>query len=220
YRFRKFARRRKTALAVAGMILFFLVLLGSVAGWAVRDQAAREREIALERSTREAALDDEVNRTLDEAVSLLEASKWPDALSAVQRAEKLLVAAGRAEFPARLKELQKDLACAQRLEEIYSKPKTEEFFFGQEPDAAYAETFANEGIDVTALSVSEAARLIHNRSIRRELARAMDSWSFVRQGQSPDWKQLSEIAEAADPDPWRNRLREARRLGNRKALEA
>src|SRR5262249_34675225 len=95
-----------------------------------------------------------------------------------------------------------------------------EFFFGQEPDAAYAETFANEGIDVTALSVSEAARLIHNRSIRRELARAMDSWSFVRQGQSPDWKQLSEIAEAADPDPWRNRLREARRLGNRKALEA
>src|SRR5205823_7778741 len=37
YRLRKFARRNKAAIAVAGLVLFFLVLLGSGAGWAMRD---------------------------------------------------------------------------------------------------------------------------------------------------------------------------------------
>ena len=53
YRFKKFARRNKTALSVAGLILFFLVLLGSGVGWAVRDREAREQEIAWEREARE-----------------------------------------------------------------------------------------------------------------------------------------------------------------------
>src|SRR5438105_648597 len=41
YRFRKIARRNKAAIAVAGLVLFFLVLLGSGAGWAMRDRDAR-----------------------------------------------------------------------------------------------------------------------------------------------------------------------------------
>src|SRR3954453_4264005 len=41
YRLRKFARRNRSGLAVAGLVLFFLVLLGSVAGWAWRDRTAR-----------------------------------------------------------------------------------------------------------------------------------------------------------------------------------
>ena len=36
YRLRKFARRNKGALAVGGLVLFFLVFLGSGIGWAVR----------------------------------------------------------------------------------------------------------------------------------------------------------------------------------------
>ncbi len=41
YRLRKFARRNKGGLAVAALVLFFLVLLGSAVGWALRDRAAR-----------------------------------------------------------------------------------------------------------------------------------------------------------------------------------
>ena len=40
YRLRKFARRNRAGLAVAGLVLFFLVLLGSGVGWAWRDRAA------------------------------------------------------------------------------------------------------------------------------------------------------------------------------------
>src|SRR5262249_18480668 len=48
YRFRKFARRNKVAIGGAGMVLFFLILLGSGAGWALRDREAREQENVLE----------------------------------------------------------------------------------------------------------------------------------------------------------------------------
>jgi serine/threonine protein kinase/Flp pilus assembly protein TadD len=46
YRFRKFARRNKARLAVAGLALFFLIVLGGGVGWVLRDREARQAEIA------------------------------------------------------------------------------------------------------------------------------------------------------------------------------
>ncbi len=54
YRLRKFARRNKGVLAVAALVLFFLVLFGSGVGWVVRDRSAREGEL---RAAVTAALD-------------------------------------------------------------------------------------------------------------------------------------------------------------------
>jgi serine/threonine protein kinase/tetratricopeptide (TPR) repeat protein len=213
YRLRKFVWRNKATLAtVLIAMIAALFVVGSV-GWAVRDRAARN-----------AALDYEVRRTLDEAAAQLEGAKWPEALATVQRAEKLLAAGGHQEVPQRLRDLQKDLALAQRLENIYSRPRKEEFYVGYELDDAYAEAFADAGIDVAALPVLEAAERIRARGIWRELARALDVWAGMRQRagsqKAPDWKRLLEIAEAADPDPWRNPLRQARRHGDGKALAA
>jgi serine/threonine protein kinase/Tfp pilus assembly protein PilF len=44
YRLRKFARRNKTGLAVAGVVLLFIMFLGGGAGWVVRDKAARQAQ--------------------------------------------------------------------------------------------------------------------------------------------------------------------------------
>jgi serine/threonine protein kinase/Flp pilus assembly protein TadD len=46
YKLRKFARRNKGRLALAGLILLFCVLLGGGAGWIMRDRAGRLRETA------------------------------------------------------------------------------------------------------------------------------------------------------------------------------
>jgi tetratricopeptide (TPR) repeat protein len=70
YRFRKFARRNKAAIAVAGLVLFFLVLLGIGAGWAVRDRAAREAELARERTERQAKVASQVESILNELARL------------------------------------------------------------------------------------------------------------------------------------------------------
>jgi eukaryotic-like serine/threonine-protein kinase len=65
YRFRKFARRNKAAIGVAGMVLFFLVLLGSGAGWALRDREAREQEIAQQTARKLALTEEGIRQALD-----------------------------------------------------------------------------------------------------------------------------------------------------------
>jgi serine/threonine protein kinase len=56
YRLRKFLRRNKAVLVVAGLILFFVVLLGAGGGWVVFDHASRrakasyELDLALQRA--------------------------------------------------------------------------------------------------------------------------------------------------------------------------
>ena len=90
YRFRKFARRNKVALAVAGLILLFLILLGSGIGWTIRDREAREQAIARERTARQARVSEQVALILDDVARLEQQQQWPEALVAAQRAEPLL----------------------------------------------------------------------------------------------------------------------------------
>lgn len=70
YRFRKFVRRNKWSLAVAGLVLFFLILLGSGAGWALRDREAREQEIAQEHARKLAITEEGIRQTLDRGIKI------------------------------------------------------------------------------------------------------------------------------------------------------
>ena len=44
YRFRKFAKRNKAALAIATLAMFFLVVLGGGVGWSIYDRTVRAGE--------------------------------------------------------------------------------------------------------------------------------------------------------------------------------
>jgi tetratricopeptide (TPR) repeat protein len=231
YRVRKFAQRNRAALTVGSALLTALAVVLCSVGWLMWDRTAKE-----------AALDAEATRAAEEIPSLIDAGKWPEGLERIQRTQKLLVAGGRpaGDLPAALRELDKDLAMAQRLEEIQGQPsqpglETEseepafdsllwaDVFEVSEAEASYARAFQEYGIDVTALPIEEAAARIRGRSIRLELARALDLWSSMgrRPGRSQgsDWKRLLAVAKLADPDPWRNQLREALERSDRKSLE-
>jgi tetratricopeptide (TPR) repeat protein len=199
-----------------------LVTVGAV-GWAVRDQAARQEELERDRAGREAALDAEVNRLVALAEAHIEDSRWQGGEREIDRAERLLRASSR-EMPQSLLGLKRDLAFVESVEAIYARPKSEEFWDGQELDDAYAQAFREHGIDVTALQPTDAAQRIRARPIRRELARALDHWSAmcrrISGRTSVSWEQLLLIAKSADPDQWRNQLRQEYRLGNREGLEA
>ena len=121
YRLRKFARRHRTALSLAGLVLFFIVSIGVGAGWVVRDRVAREQEIDHDRTVREETLDREVERLLDGSGPLIEQGKWPEALAEVERADKLLELAGRTVRPPRMLDLRQELTMANHLEEIYPR---------------------------------------------------------------------------------------------------
>jgi serine/threonine protein kinase/Flp pilus assembly protein TadD len=249
YRFRKFARRKKAALVVAACVFLALAGIAGSIGWAVRDKGAREQLIEREQQAREKALDEVVETTLDETRPLMEREKWSEALAAVERADKLLAAAGRADRPPRLLDLHKALSMAQRLEDIHygtqrvptpvaalsgngesddslrvSQPAAEEeFYWGRQQDPRFAKDFQDFGIDVDALEPTETAARIARSSIRGALVRALDNWAAVRRrargNEDPAWKKLVEIARQADPNDLRNRCREALLLGDRHGLE-
>jgi hypothetical protein len=107
YRFRKFARRNKAGLAVAGLILFFLVFMGSGVGWALRDRSARRNEVKRQATD-----------ALAEADRLRQEEKWSDARNAVKRAQDLLDGAGSGpDLRQQAGELGADLEMAGQLEE-------------------------------------------------------------------------------------------------------
>ncbi|MGH7139877.1 MAG: tetratricopeptide repeat protein, partial [Pirellulales bacterium] len=249
YRFRKFARRRRAALVMAACVLLALSgIVGSV-GWAVRDKAARNEASEIDRLAREKALDQAVERSLEETGPLIEEGKWPEALAILERTEQLLAAAKRTERPPRLLELTKAVAVARRLEAIYRgarhdvKPRLplataqetehetslpprvydEASFWGRQQDTDFAKAFRDLGIDVDDVSPVEAAAKIRLQSIRAALVRALDGWASLRKRSRGDsdsaWKKLLEIARQSDPDDWRNRCRDALLKGDRPALE-
>src|SRR5262249_45629297 len=249
YRFRKFARRKKAALVVAACVGLALAGIAGSIGWAVRDKGAREELIEREQQAREKALDQAVETTLNETRPLMEQGKWLEALAAVERADILLAAAGRADRPPRLLELHKALSMAQRLEDIYhgaqrvptpvlvlsgeggshgslnlSQPTAEEeFYYGRQQDPRFAKEFRDFGIDVDALEPAEAAARIARTSIREALVKALDNWATVRRrargDNDPAWKKLVEVARQADANDLRYRCRDALLRRDRQALE-
>jgi serine/threonine protein kinase len=199
---------------VAALVLF---IAGSI-GWMARDRAALD-----------AALDRQVETILVEAGSLIEEANWPKAMSAVERAEKLLEAASRREVPEHLRDLKGDLAMVGRLQSIYPEAKTaqhsshEEHFWGREQDAEFARAFHQFGIDLNSQEPAESAGWIGGRSIGQALVKALDEWAAARRrthgNNDPGWRRLVEVARHADPDSWRNRCREALLSDDRHALE-
>src|SRR5262249_8795096 len=78
----------------------------------------------------------------------------------------------------------------------------------------YANAFADAGIDTVALPPAEVVARIQARpaTVRVALAVALDDWAAVRRGRRGDQagaRRLTEVASRADPDQWRNWLRNA-----------
>jgi len=86
---------------------------------------------------------------------------------------------------------------------------------------AYADAFAWYGLDLDSLNPAEAAERVRNSSVGELIAAALDDWAFLQRGKgSPAWRTLLTISRAADPDPWRCRLRDALESKDpKKALE-
>jgi serine/threonine protein kinase/tetratricopeptide (TPR) repeat protein len=221
YRLRKLARRNKGGLAVAALVLFFLLLLGSGVGWAVRDRSAREAAIAQERANREveltreraarqAILEGKISAVLNEVKTRYENDELPEALAGVGSAEELIASGTevRDELRQRVAAWRADLTIIEQLDDIY----LDHAFLGVAfADAAYARVFRELGIPFGQLSVEEAGQRIRSRPARMRLAELLDQWAdmLLEFGPVPTARReyLIRVARAADPDPLRTRVR-------------
>jgi superkiller protein 3 len=214
YRLRKFVRRHRAALAVAGLILFFVAVLGGGGGWVVRDRAARAEEAARERRDREQRLTAQVELILADVDRLEREQKWPEAHAAMDRAEAALAGgeAGAA-VRGRVADARPDLAFVAELDRIRQQLAiTVQGKFDKAGAAReYAAAFRGYGADVEALPAEKVlARLRGNPALAAPVAAALDDWRYalkdLGEGEAR-WGPLLTCARALDPDPLRNRLR-------------
>ena len=86
-------------------------------------------------------------------------------------------------------------------------------------DAEYSAAFRDYGVDLDTADPEAAGARLAASPVAIELANALDQWVFIRrlparrgphraQNDTPAARRLVEVAKAADPDSWRNQLRE------------
>jgi tetratricopeptide (TPR) repeat protein len=205
-RARKWGQRHRPVVRTAAvcLLLTVAVLAGSI-GWVVRDQAGRRTETEREASA-----------ALEEAAQWQREGRLPEALAAARRAASVADTGNAgAGFRQRVQARRADLELVAELEEarLQMTAVKESYFDLELGDRLYTEAFQRANLDVEVLPVEEAAERIRQSSVAAELAAALDQWALTRQqikGRSPfSWQHLLRVARAADPDAWRDRLREA-----------
>jgi tetratricopeptide (TPR) repeat protein len=213
YRLRKFARRNKTRLAAVGLLLLAALSLGGGALW-----------VLLDRAVQLAQAEQAATRGLEEAATLQRQARWLEALQAVRRAQVHLVGGEDDPLCRRARELTKDLGMALLLDELLF-PNLAAPAGGDRgaADSTIARAFREYGIDVEALEADEVGKRVSERTIRRELVIGLEHWVKIRAGMrrgadDPLRRRLLAAARIADPDSWRNRLRDALEDGHAESL--
>src|SRR5262249_37314625 len=117
----------------------------------------------------------------------------------------------------------RDRRMKDRLADITAREGEEKggWFETARADRAYAAAFRDYGGEVGQDAAEGAARDFRGRAIRVELAAALDNWAGSRRSsddRDEGWKKLDALARALDPDPLRNRMRDARARDDQAAL--
>jgi eukaryotic-like serine/threonine-protein kinase len=215
-------KRRLLWVALAALVLAIALLGGGGWSWVARESKVRVEATALAVNQ---ALDDAAGRR-DEARAAPDgaSAKWVEALEAAKRAEALLARGeGSSELRGRVsvalssiaaeraaaESTEKDRRMVERLAEIHAS--TGVILDLGKVESDYAAAFRDYGVDVDSLDSAEAGARLASRPVAAELANALDQWTFIRRGPNADGvgaRRLVAVAKAADPDPWRNWLRD------------
>jgi serine/threonine-protein kinase len=217
-------KRRLLTLGFATAVLG-MVMLGTGGGaWIARDRATRaletEREVSSALHAASLAL------TLARAAPECDPALWIEATQAAKRAETLLsrsllrdelrreiqnvVAATKREGE-QANARSKGRNIVKRLTEIHADFANH--LDRRRTDGEYSAAFREYGIDVDQLDPGAAAARVAASPVAMDLVDALDQWTFNRRGLRPTDPQgvrrLVATARGADPNPWRNRLRDA-----------
>jgi serine/threonine-protein kinase len=228
-------RARKLTVALAGSLLLTFLLGGG--GWLWLAHAAAERK--RQELERQAQVTAEVHAALERAAALraqavADPAKAAEARAFAKRAEALTENGAVApELVGRVRALLGELdegeadrrllaavdAARLRRAELNVKQMR---FATELALPAYAAAFRSYGLTAGATDPTEAAARVRRRpaAVRDRLVAALDDWAALAAcyaAPERDW--VRRVAAAADPDPWRGRLRAARAAGDRPALE-
>jgi serine/threonine-protein kinase len=189
----RWVRRHKPAVAAATAALLVTVLLGGLGAWHLAEQAARQRR--------------GVEAALEEVARLQHQARWAEARVALDQAEGRLERGGPEHLRARLERARRELDLVAALDAIRLKLAVwvEGHFDKAAADREYGQSFQAAGM--AAVGGEAAAAWVRGTAVREALVAAMDDWAAcAKDKQRRAW--LLEVARRADPDPWRDRVRD------------
>ena len=208
-------KRRRLTVALAASVMGLVVLGGG--GWTyLQRQRLREVSRANQALSQVEFLYADARRAGDEL------PRWIDARNAARAVERLMAdvrdEATIRRIAALVRNVTQDAAAAENDQTLLTNLIDIPSAKGDDPDGMatesnYADAFLEAGLDVDALSPIEVGTKIRSRpsTLRVAIGAALDDWAAVRRvlrGDRVGAQRLTEIARLADPDPWRNRLRE------------
>ena len=215
YRLRKFARRNKAGLATAGLILLFLVVLGSGVGWVTWDRSAKQRET--ERGATAALAQAEVFLTEGDKETDNPA-RWQATVglaeAAVQRAEELLaLGKATADLAERVRQVREGVTAARADSELLAEVERialekAAVKQGNFDVARAAPRYATllRGYGVNPAAPEEAAARVRHSRVREALLSALEDWWRVTPD-AAEQQQLAAVLQAAEPAPDAFRMR-------------
>ena len=217
-------KRRILTVGLAASILTTGLLAGLGWAWVSRDRASRVASTIL--AVKDALDDAEGKRDVARSAPGSSTARWVEAIEAAKRAEALSARGDGGEDLHRraqqtLAEIiherdtaeaaDKDRRMVERLVEIHDDLGVH--LDEAKAEAEYAAAFRDYGVDIETLDPREAGERLAASSAAAELAGALDQWLFIRRHQDPPdipgERHLLAVAKVADPDPWRNRLRDS-----------
>jgi tetratricopeptide (TPR) repeat protein len=187
-------RHRSVVIAVAAAVLVALVSGGAALIWLQREQARRiaGAEAALERAREFQA-----------------GASWSEARAALEQAEERLSDSGPLALRRQLETMRRDLALVARLDDLRLFRATGPL--GAVADRAttekdYEDAFAEAGLGEPGESPETVATRVRNSAVKEVLVAALDDWALV--APPAGRARALEIARRADPNEWRDRLRD------------
>jgi tetratricopeptide (TPR) repeat protein len=161
-----------------------------------------------------------VEASLADVRSALEKDRLPEARQALERAEGRLGDGGPPELRRRVEQARADVAMAHELDEIRlgQSALKDGHFDGASAGPKYTQTFQRYQLDVEALDAEEAVARIRASAIREQLLAALDNWSWAEDKEKAH--RLRRIADGADDDAWRPRMRAVRTAAEARQLAA
>jgi serine/threonine-protein kinase len=213
-RLARWARRRPAAAALSGVLVLTAALaLALVGGWLWLDGQRR----ATARATAQAADDD-----LREAERLMRQGNLTRARAALERANGRLGAGGAPDVQERLRQAEAELRRREDREEQARQLRerldtirlvrctlVNGHFDRLRSDREYEEAFRSAGLSPFEEPPQVVADRIEDSPARAALVAALDDWAVCAADRlRRDW--LLAVARLADPDPWRDRVRDPR----------
>jgi Flp pilus assembly protein TadD len=150
--------------------------------------------------------------------------RWPEARAVLTRAAERLSGGAGESLRERVGQAQRDLDLAVRLEEVRIQkvtPNQKGDWDSAGAEQAYRDTFRAWGLDVQGLEADEMARRVMGSAIREQLIAALDDWVSLKSALKVEGRErLLVIAQQADENELRRRIRAAREQKDRAELES